>query len=89
MTTQRCHLEGYPYRMEYGTPNLPGIAGLNAGVEWVDRIGLGAIHAHEMALWRALRDGLSAIEGSHSAARSPAKGSASVFSPSTSTGSRP
>jgi cysteine desulfurase family protein len=62
-TTQRRHLEEYPYRMEYGTPNLPGIAGLSAGVKWVNRIGLGAIHAHEMALWKALRDGLAALEG--------------------------
>ena len=62
-SAQRHHLEEYPYRMEYGTPNLPGIAGLNAGVKWVNRIGLEAIHTHEMALWRRLRDGLAQIEG--------------------------
>lgn len=60
---QRNHLDEYPYRMEYGTPNLPGIAGLNAGVKWVNKIGLEAIHTHEMALWRHLRDGLAQIEG--------------------------
>lgn len=60
---QRRHLDEYPYRMEYGTPNLPGIAGLNAGVKWIQRIGLEAIHAHEMALWKRLRDGLARIEG--------------------------
>jgi cysteine desulfurase family protein len=60
---QRAHLDEYPYRMEYGTPNLPGIAGLNAGVKWVNRTGLEAIHRHEMALWRKLRDGLREIEG--------------------------
>lgn len=62
-SAQRHHLEEYPYRMEYGTPNLPGIAGLNAGVKWVQEQGVAAIHAHEMGLWRRLRDGLSAIEG--------------------------
>ncbi len=62
-SAQRLHLDEYPYRMEYGTPNLPGIAGLNAGVKWVNRIGLEAIHRHEMALWTKLRDGLSQIEG--------------------------
>jgi cysteine desulfurase family protein len=62
-SAQRNHLDEYPYRMEYGTPNLPGIAGLNAGVNWVQRHGLPAIHHHEMALWRQLRDGLKAIEG--------------------------
>jgi len=60
---QRNHLDEYPYRMEYGTPNLPGVAGLNAGVKWVNKIGLGAIHEHEMALWKILRDGLAEIEG--------------------------
>lgn len=62
-SAQRHHLEEYPYRMEYGTPNLPGIAGLNAGVKWVQARGVAAIHRHEMELWRQMRDGLRAIEG--------------------------
>jgi cysteine desulfurase / selenocysteine lyase len=59
----RHHLDEYPYRMEYGTPNLPGIAGLNAGTKWVVQHGIDAIHAHEMALWTRLRDGMRPIEG--------------------------
>ncbi|MCE1229076.1 MAG: aminotransferase class V-fold PLP-dependent enzyme [Firmicutes bacterium] len=62
-SAQRDHLDEYPYRMEYGTPNLPGIAGLNAGVKWVLKHGVEAIHRHEMALWTRLRDGLNAIDG--------------------------
>lgn len=62
-SAQRAHLEEYPYRMEYGTPNLPGIAGLNAGVKWVQEQGVPALHGREMDLWRGLRDGLGAIEG--------------------------
>ena len=62
-SAQRDHLDEYPYRMEYGTPNLPGIAGLNAGVKWVEKQGIDAIHRHEMALWKRLRDGLKAIAG--------------------------
>jgi cysteine desulfurase family protein len=62
-SAQRHHLEEYPYRMEYGTPNLPGIAGLNAGVKWVLKQGLATIHRREMELWTTLRDGLRAIEG--------------------------
>jgi cysteine desulfurase family protein len=60
---QRTHLEEYPYRMEYGTPNLVGIAGLSAGVKWLTERGLDTIHRHEMALWSRLRDGLQAIDG--------------------------
>jgi len=59
----RAHLDEYPYRMEYGTPNLPGIAGLNAGVRWIQSRGIGNIYRHEMELLRRLRDGLSSIDG--------------------------
>jgi len=62
-SAERHHLMEYPYRMEYGTPNLPGIAGLSAGVKWLQRIGMEAIHHHELALWTRLRDGLAGIEG--------------------------
>ena len=81
-SVQRNHLDEYPYRMEYGTPNLLGIAGLNAGVKWVNKIGIGAIHEHEMALWRLLRDGLAKIEGvtMYCADDVPGKGRISVLS---------
>ena len=62
-SARRHHLDEYPYRMEYGTPNLPGIAGLSAGVNWVIAQGMEEIHHREMALWTRLRDGLRAIEG--------------------------
>ena len=39
----RTHLDEYPYRLEYGTPNLPGIAGLNAGVKWLEKEGMAGI----------------------------------------------
>ena len=57
------HLEEYPFRLEAGTLNLAGIAGLNAGVRWVQEKGLDAIHAHEMKLIGMLQDGLSEIKG--------------------------
>lgn len=59
----RHHLDEYPYRLEFGTHNVIGIAGLNAGIQWVERIGLATIHAHENALWETLRDGLASIDG--------------------------
>jgi cysteine desulfurase/selenocysteine lyase len=62
-SAQRHHLYEYPYRMEYGTPNLPGIAGLYAGVTWVLEEGMSRIHTREMTLWRKLRDGLRGIPG--------------------------
>lgn len=57
----KAHLDEYPYRLEYGTPNVMGIAGLKAGVTWVKGRGIEAIHREEMRLARLLLDGLKAI----------------------------
>ena len=62
-SAQRAHLDEYPWRMEYGTPNVAGIAGLHAGVKWLQDRGLEAIEAHEMGLMRMLVDGLREIPG--------------------------
>ncbi len=59
----RTHLDEYPYRLEYGTPNVMGIAGLNAGLKWILAKGPHEIHAHELKLTRLLRDGLLDIQG--------------------------
>ncbi len=59
----RTHLEEYPFRLEYGTHNTVGIAGLNAGVKWILARGLDAVHEYEMGLARTLRDGLADIPG--------------------------
>lgn len=61
-SAQRHHLEEYPYRLEYGTLNVVGIAGLYAGSQWVLDQGIEKIHAQEMALTQQLRDGLSQIK---------------------------
>ena len=58
----KTHLFEFPYRLETGTLNLVGVAGLKAGVEWVKGQGMQNIHNREMALYRKLRDGLSGIE---------------------------
>jgi cysteine desulfurase family protein len=62
-SAQRSHLDEYPWRLEYGTPNIMGIAGVHAGVEWITRRGLAAIDEHEMGLMRRLVEGLRGIPG--------------------------
>ncbi len=62
-SAERTHLEEYPYRLEYGTPNILGIAGLYAGLNWVIKEGVENIHRREMQLTARLRDGLREIEG--------------------------
>lgn len=62
-SAQRFHLDDYPYRLEYGTLNTIGIAGLSAGLKWVMKKGMDTIHHHEMRLTEQLRDGLDNIDG--------------------------
>ena len=57
------HLEEYPYRLEAGTQNLAGIAGLAAGLDWIEQKGLSNIYGHEMGLLTMLQEGLSEIKG--------------------------
>ncbi len=62
-SAQRTHLDEYPYRLEYGTPNTVGIAGLQAGLKWITNRGVQSIHEHEMRLTAKLRDGLRDVDG--------------------------
>lgn len=57
------HLEDYPFRLEAGTLNLAGIAGLSAGLGWIEEKGLENIHGHEIGLLGMLQEGLAEIEG--------------------------
>ncbi len=50
-----------PGRFEAGTPHIVGALGLHAAIDYVESIGLGAIHAHETALVTATREALSGI----------------------------
>jgi cysteine desulfurase/selenocysteine lyase len=50
-----------PQRFEAGTPAIAEAIALHAAINYVDAIGLDAIHAHEMALVRQLRGELGRI----------------------------
>lgn len=50
-----------PDRLEAGTTNAPGLAGLLAGCRFVMEEGVAELHAREMALKTRLYDGLAAI----------------------------
>jgi cysteine desulfurase family protein len=57
------HLEEYPWRLEFGTPNMVGVAALWAGQDWLDEHGVARVHAREMKLASKLVEGLRVIEG--------------------------
>ncbi len=57
------HLEEYPYRLEYGTLNMLGVAGLYAGVKWITEQGVMNIHNREIELWDKLRKAVQQVDG--------------------------
>ena len=61
-SAQLTHLDEFPYRLECGTLNLVGVAGLNAGVKWILANGMEVLHNKEMMLWDKLRKGIQNIE---------------------------
>ncbi len=54
-----------PFKYEAGTPNIEGAIALAAAIDYVNAIGIDAIHTHEMELIRTAAEGLSAIKGIH------------------------
>jgi cysteine desulfurase/selenocysteine lyase len=54
-----------PFKYEAGTPNIEGAIALAAAIEYVNALGIEAIHAHEMELIRSAAEGLSTIKGIH------------------------
>ncbi len=52
-----------PSKFEAGTPNISGVIGLGAAIDWVEQTGMDAIAQHERALAVKTYDALSAISG--------------------------
>ena len=52
-----------PHKFEAGTPNIAGAVGMAAAVEYLEGVGLDAVHAHEAALAAEAVSGLSEVEG--------------------------
>ena len=50
-----------PHKFEAGTPAIVEAVGLAAAIDYVDAIGVGAIHAHEMALVAKAREELGRL----------------------------
>ncbi len=61
VTFERTTYAPPPARFEAGTPHITGALGLHAAIDYVDAIGLEAIHAHETALVGLARERLQGI----------------------------
>jgi cysteine desulfurase/selenocysteine lyase len=63
VTFERTTFLDPPARFEAGTPHIVGAIGLHAAVNWVEKLSLDAIHAHECALVAETREALGSIPG--------------------------
>jgi len=70
-SAQLAHPEAYPYRLEAGTLNTTGIAGLGAGLAWLKAQDPAALLAHERALTARFLDGLRNLPKVHVLGREP------------------
>ncbi len=52
-----------PYKFEAGTPNVAGAVGLAAAIDYLGRLGMGRIAAHEAALTERALGALAALPG--------------------------
>lgn len=57
------HPQRMPEKLESGNMNIPGIAGLQAGTQWLQEQTISAVHAQMTSLSTRLVEGLSQIEG--------------------------
>jgi cysteine desulfurase/selenocysteine lyase len=63
VTFEHTTYNDLPFKYEAGTPNIEGAIALGAAIDYVNGIGIDAIHEHEMELIRAAAEGLSGIKG--------------------------
>jgi cysteine desulfurase/selenocysteine lyase len=63
VTFEKTTYNALPFKFEAGTPNIEGAIALAAALDFVNGIGLGAIHEHERAIIRSAAEALSSIPG--------------------------
>jgi cysteine desulfurase/selenocysteine lyase len=63
VTMQRSTYAGIPHKFEAGTPPIIEAIGLGAAVDYLDHIGLDAVHAHEQAVTGYALEGLASVPG--------------------------
>jgi len=68
-----------PQKFEAGTPNIAGVVGLAAAVDYVTEVGLDAIAAHEDALMRYAEDKFNQLPGVQIIGQAPEKAAVLSF----------
>ena len=63
VTLEGATFNEVPYKFEAGTPMIAEAVGLSAEIDYVSRLGMDAIRAHEVALLRKALPALAAVDG--------------------------
>ncbi len=65
VTFEKTDYADLPNKFEAGTPNIAGVIGLGAALDWLSAIGLDVVAAHEQALLNYATAQLQSIPGLH------------------------
>jgi cysteine desulfurase/selenocysteine lyase len=68
-----------PHKFEAGTPNISGVVGLGAAVDFLESLDRDAVHAHEQELLERATEALCAVEGVRVIGTAPDKASLISF----------
>jgi cysteine desulfurase / selenocysteine lyase len=79
VTFEKTEYNVLPYKFEAGTPDVAGIVGLGAAIDYVNEIGLDAISAYEHGLLEYATKAISRIEGVRIVGTAPNKASVISF----------
>jgi cysteine desulfurase/selenocysteine lyase len=60
---EKTTYQGIPYKFEAGTPDIAGVVGLGAAIDYVSAIGLDRVAAHERELLRQASEALASVPG--------------------------
>jgi len=60
-SSSRLQPQEFPFRLEGGTPNTAGIAGLGAAIDFINERGMASIRHHELSLVNGLVDRLTTL----------------------------
>ena len=79
VTFEKTEYNVLPYKFEAGTPNIAGIVGLAAAIDYVNGIGLDAIATYEHELLEYATAAMSQLSGVRIVGTAPAKASVISF----------
>ena len=79
VTFEKTTYNELPYKFEAGTPNIAGVIGLGAALEYVSGIGLERIAAHEHDLLEYATERLTAVPGLRIVGTAPGKAAVVSF----------